>query len=76
MVERTDSSRYHPGRSSVGSNGEGQHLDKPKTTAPETGCMHARDFDPDDSAAKTGSTSQPLLFAWIQENLFREGLTQ
>lgn len=38
--------------------------------------MYARDFDPDDFTAKIGSMSQPLLFVWIQENLFREGSTQ
>lgn len=39
MVEGTNSSGYHPGRSSARSSGEGQHLGKPKPTAPGTGCM-------------------------------------
>lgn len=39
MLEGTDSSRHHPGRSTAGSSGEGQHLGKTKPTAPGTGCM-------------------------------------
>lgn len=38
--------------------------------------IYARDFDPDDFTAKTGSKLQPSLFVWIQENLFTEGSTQ